>query len=188
MGVRRNLAGEKEERQDDCHYDVHATTPRTGDRLTRQPDQACGQVHSDGAEPGSAARVCIDRVAGGIRIGQIREYTAKVHRLRRDPVEPAADFGNEHGILIVSDAERPDQVVVDQADRAVYVPVEWVDQVVAGVVPWAELVCEHPWRFGGSLKIRGEDGVVIYVIVGACGPTVHAYLLEQPDLTRYLIL
>jgi hypothetical protein len=94
-------------------------------------------------------------------------------------VEPAADFGNEHGLLAVSDSGRPDRVVIEQADRFVYVPDEWVQRAAAGAIPWAEVGYVNPWR--QILRIRGTDRTVIYEETGSCGPRVPATIFVQPD-------
>jgi hypothetical protein len=94
-------------------------------------------------------------------------------------VEPAADFGNEHGILAVSDTERPDRVAVEQADRVIYILDEWMERAADGGIPWAEVAYLNPWR--RILKVRGTDRTVIYEEIGGCGPRVRATLLQQPD-------
>jgi hypothetical protein len=94
-------------------------------------------------------------------------------------VEPAADFGNGHGLLAVSDSGRADQVIIEQADRTVYVLDEWVRRAAAGEIPWAAIGYVNPWR--KVLKVRGADRTVIYEEHGGCGPRVKATLFEQPD-------
>ena len=94
-------------------------------------------------------------------------------------VEPAADFGSDHGALVVSDGGQPGQVVIERADRVVYILEEWVDRAAGGEIPWAEIAWPNPWH--RILKIRGADRRVISDQVGSCGPRVCAFLFEQPD-------
>lgn len=94
-------------------------------------------------------------------------------------VEPAADFGSGHGMLVVSDSGRADQVVIEQADPVIYVLDEWMERAAAGEFPWAEIAWFNPWR--QILKITGTDRRVIYEEIGGCGPTARAALLQQPD-------
>lgn len=94
-------------------------------------------------------------------------------------VEPAVDFGNDHGLLAVSDAGEPCQVTIERADRLVYVPDEWVKRAKAGEFPWAEIGYVNPWRC--VLKIRTPGRTVIYEESGGCGPRVQATIFEQPD-------
>lgn len=100
-------------------------------------------------------------------------------------VEPAADFGNGHGELILEPCwdQEPGhacQVGIVRADRVVYIAEEWYDRIRAGQVPWAVLRTRNPWDLG-ILRIDGEDGAVVYEITGTVGPRVPAYLAEQPD-------
>jgi hypothetical protein len=94
-------------------------------------------------------------------------------------VEPAADFGNGHGVLVVSDAGCPDRVVIEQADRVIYVRDEWLDRAAYGEFGWAEVAWLNPWHL--MLRIRGISRLVVYDQRGTCGPRVMAHLLEQPD-------
>jgi hypothetical protein len=94
-------------------------------------------------------------------------------------VEPAADFGMNQGILIVSDSWQPDRVVIEQADRVIYILDEWMESAADGEIPWARITHLNPWR--RVLKIRGTDRMVIYEEIGGCGPRVIATLLQQPD-------
>jgi hypothetical protein len=93
-------------------------------------------------------------------------------------VEPAADFGSEHGLLAVSDAG-DGQVLIEQADPFIYVPDEWVARAAAGEFPWAVIGHVNPWR--QVLKIRGTDRTVIYEENGSCGPRVMATIFIWVD-------
>lgn len=100
-------------------------------------------------------------------------------------VEPAADFGNGHGELVLEPCRDQEpghacQVTVLQADRVVYIAEDWYDRIKAGQVPWAVLRTRNPWDLG-ILKIRHADGQLIYEVTGTVGPRVPAYLAEQPD-------
>jgi hypothetical protein len=94
-------------------------------------------------------------------------------------VEPAVDFGNEHGHLIVTETDCPDQVVIEQADRVIYVLDAWIGLAAAGQVPWASITWTNPWHV--LLKIRGTNGLIVYDQIGTCGPRVQATLFRQPD-------
>jgi len=100
-------------------------------------------------------------------------------------VEPAADFGNGHGELILEpcldqEPEHACQVGIVRADRVVYIAEEWYDRIRAGLVPWAGLRTRNPWDLG-ILRIDSADGAVVYEVTGTVGPRVRAYLAEQPD-------
>lgn len=82
-------------------------------------------------------------------------------------------------MLVVSDADRPDRVIIKQADRVVYVLDEWLDRAAYGAFGWAEVAWLNPWHL--VLRIRGTDQLVAYDQRGTCGPQVMATLLEQPD-------
>jgi hypothetical protein len=73
-------------------------------------------------------------------------------------VEPAADFGNEHGALVVSDSGYPGQVVIEQADRVVYILNEWMKRAAAGEFPWAEIAYFNPWRMILYLEVDRQPG------------------------------
>lgn len=96
-------------------------------------------------------------------------------------VEPAVDFGNGHGALVVEDGGEPGKVVIRQADRVVYILEEWMERAAAGEFPWAEVVVLYPWSKADVFKVRGTDRTVIYQNIGGCGPRVLAGLWEQPD-------
>lgn len=98
---------------------------------------------------------------------------------RQVSVEPAADFGSGHGVLIVSGSPEPGRVIIERADRVIYVPEEWLASAAADSVPWAEVTWINPWH--PVLKILGTDRIVIYDKIGSCGPRVVAALFEQPD-------